>query len=129
VPVQPRVVCGTLARVQQGLAACGWQLTTACIARLNLSRRQPVAAVGRRVPPLGKHEAGLRQPLMLSQVYDHFCLPHTSWRQPLPTHGTGSAKRGQAQTPALAAGLTDHIWTRREGLLFWVPPWPPPAGL
>jgi hypothetical protein len=50
-----------------------------------------------------------------------------SLRQPLPTHGTGSAKRWQVQTPAMAAGLTDHVWTLREVLLFRVPPWPQPA--
>jgi hypothetical protein len=26
----------------------------------------------------------------------------------------------------MAAGLTDHVWTLREGLLFRVPPWPQP---
>jgi len=59
--------------------------------------------------------------------------PHASVRQPLPqplpTHGTGSAKRWQPQTPAMAAGLTDHVWTLREVLLFRVPPWPQPAGV
>jgi IS1 family transposase len=129
VQVQHRVVFGTLDRVKQVLAACGWQINTAFIERLNLSIRQHVAAVGRRVTTLCKHEAGLRQQLMLYQVYYNFCLPHTSLRQPLPTHGTGSAKRWQAQTPAMAAGLTDHIWTLREVLLFRVPPWPQPAGL
>jgi hypothetical protein len=62
-----------------------------------------------------------------------FCLPHASLRLPLPqsapTHGNGSAKRWQPQTPAMAAGLTDHVWTLREVLLFRVPPWPQPAGL
>jgi hypothetical protein len=24
----------------------------------------------------------------------------------------------------MAAGLTDHIWTLQEGLLYRVPPWP-----
>src|SRR6266516_719580 len=82
--------------------------------RVNLSRRQHVAAGGRRVTTLCKHEAGLRQPLMLYQVYYNFCLPHVSLRQPLPqpepTHGSGSAKRWQSQTPARAVGLTDHVW-------------------
>jgi hypothetical protein len=32
-------------------------------------------------------------------------------------------------TPAMAAGLTDHVWTLRGVLLFRVPPWPQPAGL
>jgi len=46
-----------------------------------------------------------------------------------PTHGSGSAKRWRLQTPAMAAGLTDHVWTLREVLLFRVPPWPQPAGV
>jgi len=60
-----RVVFGTLERVTEVLAACGWQINTAFIERLNLSIRQHVAAVGRRVTTLCKHEAGLRQQLML----------------------------------------------------------------
>ena len=92
-----------------------------------------MAAVGRRVPTLCKHEAGVRQPLTLYQVYYNFCLPHASLRLPLPqpesTHGSGSAQRWQPRTPAMAAGLTDHVWTLREVLLFRVPPWPQPAGV
>jgi hypothetical protein len=41
----------------------------------------------------------------------------------------GSAKRWQSRTPAMAAGLTDHVWARREVLLYRVPPWPQPQGL
>jgi len=48
---------------------------------------------------------------------------------PLPTNGTGSATQWQPRTPAMAAGLTDHVWTLREVLLFRVPPWPQPAGV
>ncbi len=92
-----------------------------------------VAAVGRRVSTLCKHEAGLRQQLALYHVYHNFCLPHASLRQPLsqprPTQGHGSAKTWQPRTPAMAAGLTDHVWTLREVLLFRVPPWPQPAGM
>jgi IS1 family transposase len=128
-----RVVFGTLERVTEVLAACGWQINTAFIERLNLSIRQHVAAVGRRVTTLCKHEAGLRQQLVLYQVYYNFCLPHTSLRLPLPhpepTNGKGSAKTWRPRTPAMAAGLTDHVWTLREVLLFRVPPWPQPVGM
>jgi hypothetical protein len=90
-----------------------------------------LAAVGRRVTTLCKGEDGLHQQLALYHVYHNFCLPHTSLRQPVPqpepTRGTGSAKRWQPRTPAMAAGLTDHVWTLREVLLFRVPPWPQPA--
>src|SRR6266851_2046301 len=132
VRVRHRVVFGTLEAVQQVLAACGWQINTEFIERVNLSIRRHVAAVGRRVMTLCKHEAGLRQQLALYHVYYNFCLPHASLRlllpQPEPTHGSGSAKRWQPRTPAMAAGLTDHVWTLREVLRFRVPPWSQPAG-
>jgi hypothetical protein len=131
VRVSHRVVFGALGAIEQVLAACGWQINTAFVERLNLDIRQHVAAVGRRVATLCKQEAGLRQQLALYHAYHNFCLPHTSLRQPLaqpePTNGTGSAKQWRPCTPAMAAGLTDHVWTLREVLLFRVPPWPQPA--
>src|SRR5207244_11737279 len=112
-------------------AARGGQINAAFVGRRNLSRRQHVAAVGRRVTTLCKGEEGLRQQVALYHVYYNFCLPHASLRQPLiqsePTLGSGSVKRWQPRTPAIAAGLTDHVWTLREVLLFRVPPWPQPA--
>ena len=99
VRVSQRVVFGTLEAVEHVLAACGWQIQTAFIERFNLSMRQHVAAVGRRVATLCKGEDGLRQQLVLYHVYYNFCLPHASVRIPYelpePTHGTGSAKRWQ----------------------------------
>jgi IS1 family transposase len=131
VDVQHRVVFGTLEAIKQVLSACGWQINTAFVERLNLTIRQHVAAVGRRVSTLCKGEEGLRQQLTLYHCYYNFCLPHASLRvslpQPLPTHGTGSATQWRPQTPAMAAGLTDRVWTLREVLLFRVPPWPQPA--
>jgi IS1 family transposase len=130
VAVSARVVFGTLAAVKQVLAAHGWQINTAFIERVNLSIRQHVAAVGRRVTTLCKGEVGLRQQLALYQLYYNFCLPHASLRRPLPelapTNGRGSAKRWRPCTPAMAAGLTDHVWTLREVVVFRVPPWPQP---
>jgi IS1 family transposase len=133
VRVRHRVGFGTLGAVQQRLAAHGWQINTAFIERVNLTIRQHVAAVGRRVLTLCKGAAGLHQQLALSQVYYNFCLPHASLRQPLlppePTNGTGAAKTWRPQTPAMAAGLTDHVWPLREVLLYRVPLWPQPASL
>jgi IS1 family transposase len=130
VRVSHRVVFGTLEAVQQVLAACGWQIQTAFVERLHLSLRQRVAAIGRRSATACKGADGLRQQLVLFQVYHNFVLPHTRLRQPLlvpeTTNGSGSAKVGQPWTPAMAAGLTDHIWALREVLRFRVPPWPQP---
>jgi hypothetical protein len=75
----------------------------------------------------------MQQQLTVFHVYHNFVLPHASLRQPLPppvhTNGTGSVKQWRPCTPAMAAGLTDHVWTLREVLLFRVPPWPQPAGV
>jgi IS1 family transposase len=129
--VRHRVVCGTLEAVQQVLAACGWQINTAFVERLNLSIRQHVAAIGRRVTTLCKGEDGLQQQLALYHVYYNFCLPNASVRLPLPqpepTHGSGSAKPWRPRTPAMAAGLTDRVWSLRAVLRFRVPPWPQPV--
>ena len=128
VRVSHRVVFGTLEAVQQVLAACGWQINTAFVERLNLTIRQPVAAIDRRVSTLCQGAEGLAQQLALYHGYDNFCLPHGSVRQPLPqpvpTNGTGSAKPWRPCTPAMAAGLTDHVWSLKEVLLYRVPPWP-----
>ncbi len=130
VRVSHRVVFGTFEAVQQVLAVCGWQINTSFVERLNLTIRQHVAAIGRRVSTLCKGEEGLAQQLALYHGYYNFCLPHRSLRQPLPqpvsTNGTGSAKQWRPGTPAMAAGLTDHGWSLKEVLLYRVPPWPQP---
>jgi IS1 family transposase len=133
VEVKYRVVFGTMEGAKQVLSACGWQINTSFVERLNLDIRQRVAAVGRRVNTLCQGEDGLRQQLVLFQVYFNFCLPHTSLRQPFllpePTNGSGSAKQWRPCTPAMAAGLTDHVWSLQEVLLCRVPPWPQPQVL
>jgi IS1 family transposase len=129
VDVQHRVVFGSLEAVNHILAPLGWHINTAFVERINLTIRQHVAAVGRRVNTLCKGEEGLRQQLALFHVYHNFVLPHASLRQPLPINGTGSVKQWRPCTPAMTAGLTDHVWTLREVLLFRVPPWPQPAGV
>ena len=130
VGVKHRVVFGTQLAIAQALATCGWTINTAFVERLNLDIRQRVAAIGRRVNTLCQGEAGLRDQVALFQVYHNFVLPHASLRQPLlipqPTNGRGSAKVGRPCTPAMAAGLTDHVWSLKEVLLYRVPPWPQP---
>jgi IS1 family transposase/transposase-like protein len=130
VGVKHHVIFGTVETIESILAKRGWKINTAFIERLNLDFRQHVTAIGRRVNTLCKHEAGLRQQLALFQVYHNFVLPHASLRLELADleaiNGTSRAKRWQPRTPAMAAGLTDHVWSLREVLLYRVPPWPQP---
>jgi IS1 family transposase len=128
VGVKHRVVFGTQLAIEQVLARWGWTINTAFIERLNLDIRQCVAAVGRRVNTLCQGAAGVRDQLALFQVYHNFVLPHASLRQPLlvpeATNGRGSAKLWRPCTPAMAAGLTDHVWSLKEVLFYLVQPWP-----
>jgi hypothetical protein len=130
VGVKHHVVFGTLGAIEQILSGGGWKINTAFVERLNLDIRQRVAAVGRRVNTLCQGENGLQQQLAWFHTYHNFVLPHASLRQPLrvleATNGRGSAKVWRPCTPAMAAGLTDHVWTLQEVLLYRVPPWSQP---
>ena len=80
-----------------GVSGLRLAINTAFIERVNLSMRQHVAAVARRVSTLCQGEDGLRQQLAVFQTYLNFCLPHARLRQLLPqpvlTKGSGSAKQ------------------------------------
>jgi hypothetical protein len=127
VEVKRHVVLGTQAMVDQVLSTCGWQINTSMVERLNLSLRQRVSAIRRRSATSCKSATGLAQPLIVFQVYHNFVLPHASLRQPLAEpispNRTGSARTWRPRTPAMAAGLTDHVWSLKEVLLYRVPPW------
>ena len=99
VGVKHQVVFGVRETIESRLAKRGWKINTAFIERLNLDFRQHVAAIGRRVNTLCKHEAGLRQQLALFHVYHNFVLPHASLRLPLSDtiRGMGAVKRWQPE--------------------------------
>ena len=67
-------------RGKQVLSACGGQINTALVERLNLSRRQRVAAIRRRRATSCERAAGWGQPLALVQGYHHFGLPQARLR-------------------------------------------------
>jgi hypothetical protein len=69
VDVQHRVVFGSLEAVNHVLAPLGWHINTAFVERLNLTIRQHVAAVGRRVSTLCKGEDGLLQQVAVFHCY------------------------------------------------------------
>src|SRR5207244_764017 len=73
VDVKHRVVFGALEAVNHVLPLRGWHINTAFVERLNLTIRQPVAAVGRRVSTLCTGEDGL-----LQQVTVFHCYPYSA---------------------------------------------------
>jgi IS1 family transposase len=129
VEVTTEVVYGAPARIAEVLndSPTSKVISTYGVERNNLTIRQHSRRMGRKVNAFSKDREYLKHQLALAFAYYHFVIPHRGLRQrleqPQPTNGTkGSPKKWIERTPAMAAGLTDHIWTMDELLSFRVPP-------
>lgn len=93
-------------------------LNTAYIERLNGTFRSRLAVLGRRTRRSARRMATVSRGMYLVGTVYNFCTTHAS----LPIEG------GRGQTPAMAAGITDHVWSVSELLHYRVPPprWEPP---
>jgi len=119
VEVERRIVDGTPARVEtlRRRSQGDGVINTAYIERLNATFRERLASLTRRGRALARHTWTLQRGMSLVGTVSNFCTPHESL-----------FAVGGTQTPAMAAGITDHGWTVRELLSFPVPPprWTPP---
>jgi transposase-like protein len=123
-----RAVTGTIHRLVHGSVEVfltllwstkGCQvLNTAFIERLNGTFRSRLAVLGRRTRCAARRAASVAQGMYLVGTVYNFCSVHSSL----------TTEAGRPQTPAMAAGITDHVWTVGELLRRRVPPprWEPP---
>jgi IS1 family transposase len=127
VAVTNKVVFGDEASVQQRVTASCVSATinTSFVERENLTLRQHTRRLTRDTNGFSKDHGWLETHLWLVLAYYHLVLPHASLAQaaplPTPTRGTGSPRRWLPVTPAMAAGITDHVWTTTELLSYRVP--------
>lgn len=101
-------------------------INTAYIERLNATFRSRITALVRRGRALARQMGTLHHAMYLVGTVYNFCTYHKSLRVPLYLpHGR---RRWLRRTPAIAAGITNHLWTVEELLSFRVPPprWKPP---
>jgi IS1 family transposase/transposase-like protein len=129
VNVTTRIVYGSEHQVIAALKASPVSRTinTYGVERNNLTIRQHSRRMGRKVNAFSKERDYLEHQLTLAFAYYHFVRPHRGLRQqlpePIPTKGPhASYKKWKPVTPAMAAGLTDHVWSMDELLSFRVPP-------
>lgn len=101
-------------------------INTAFIERLNATFRQRLNSLARKTRTLVRKAETLEAGMYLVGCLYNFCDPHHSLRLKLSVGSFGY--RWVQRTPALAAGLTDHIWTPTEWFNFKVPlpRWEPP---
>ena len=129
VQVTTRIVYGSEQQVSAALQASPVSTTinTYAVERNNLTIRQHSRRMGRKVNAFSKERDYLEHQLTVAFAYYHFVRPHRGLRQrlpePQPTKGPrASYKKWKPVTPAMAAGLTDHVWSMDELLSFRVPP-------
>lgn len=129
VEVKNKVIFGQTDEIVTQLAASPVSTTinTSFIERDNLTQRQSNRRLTRRTNGYSKEMDWLEKQLWLSLAYYHLVLPHHSLRRPLlmpeATRGTGSPRLWEPVTPAMEAGMTDHVWTTTELLSYRVPAW------
>jgi len=111
VGIQQRFVQGTKDTLGSLLPE-GFILSTASIERLNATFRARLCCLVRRGRALGRKPPRLTCAIYLLGCVYNFCTPHQSLSQ----EGT--------RTPAMAAGLTEHVWSVGELLFYRIAPPP-----
>jgi IS1 family transposase len=127
ISVTSKVVFGDRTTVQQRLSASmtSVSVNTSFVERENLTLRQHNRRLTRKTNAYSKELSWLEKQLWLSLAYYHFVLPHESLRarlsEPEITRGIGTMRQWTPVTPAMAAGMTDHVWSMGELLSYRVP--------
>jgi hypothetical protein len=118
VEITRQMAHGLLEQAEQWLQFSGGGnvLNTACIERLNATLRQRLASLTRKSRHAAWRLQALHMGMYLIGCTYNFCVAHQELSQ---------AKHwGRACTPAMASGLTDHVWSLCELLRYKVAPSP-----
>ncbi len=115
VEVHRRIIFGTAQEIAAIITAdgCGSSVNTAYVERNNLTMRQNVGRLVRKTLSFSKSEYYLQRHIELEDAIYNFVKPHLSLRQRLRGN-KHKGRKWEERTPAMAAGLTDHIWTIEE---------------
>jgi IS1 family transposase len=125
--IKRKIVFGDAKQIDGKEAASKQSITinTSFVSLHNRTLREHNRRLTRKTTGFSKELLGLEKQLWLSLAYYHLCLPHTSLREalqnPESTRGCGQRSKWRKVTPAMAAGITDHVWTISELLGYRVP--------
>jgi hypothetical protein len=118
VEVRRRIIFGTESKITRILGP--QQINTAYVERDNLTSRQSNGRLVRKTLSHSKKNYYLQRHIDLEDAVFNFARPHQSLRRRLSRPVDG--RKWQQRTPAMVAGLTDHVWTLEELLSFRLPP-------
>jgi len=91
------------------------QINTAYIERDNLTLRQELHRLARKTLGFSKNRRELQSALDFIDAHDNFVKPHGALRLRAPSKGN---QVWTPQTPAMAAGISNHIWALEELLCY-----------
>ena len=119
VEVRRRIIFGQEGDIEIILKAsgCGSQINTAYVERNNLTMRQNVGRLVRKALSFSKSVYYLQRHIDLEDAVYNFVKPHRSLRRPM-RKSKAQRRKWEQRTPAMAAGLTDHVWSMEELLEF-----------
>jgi hypothetical protein len=118
IEVVQRVVFGDPEEVLRLLGAeSGGKINTAYIERFNLTIRNSLARFIRKGMNCSKLLLMHTHDIDFFQAWYNFVKPHQSLRIEVNL----DRKRWMQRTPAMAEGITDHVWSLKELLIFRVP--------
>jgi IS1 family transposase len=102
----------------------GQILNTSYIERFNGTMRERLATLTRKCRHAAQRLQALETGMYLIGSTYNFCCYHQQLSKPL----VAGALQSQRRTPAMASGLTDHLWSLSELLKYKVapPPWVEP---
>ncbi len=123
VEVRRHILLGTEADIVQILQAdgCGSQINTSYVERDNLTSRQSNGRLVRKTLSHSKKKEFLHRHIDLEDAFFNFVRPHSALKIKLARPGP-HGRRWKQRTPAMAAGLTDHVWSLEELLAYRLPP-------
>lgn len=90
-------------------------ISTAYIERHNLNLRHENRRLTRKTIAFSKKVEGLHAQMTVYQAYFNLVRPH--WGLRVRISGN-NLRKWQSNSPAIAAGLTDHIWSLKELLSY-----------
>ena len=126
--VLERIACGTVKQVKILLKQTQHTATAHVnyIERLNGTFRSRISGLVRQGRSLAGDLRTLEHAMFLVGGVYNFCTPHQSLR--LVLYLPDGGQRWVKRTPAMAADITEHIWTVKELVSYQVPPppWQPP---
>lgn len=107
--ITSRILCGA-----ERFAKLGLTISTSLLECVNLTFRQALAPLVRKTLSFSKERTHLDQQTRFFHAFYNFARPQMSLREKIADSTSRFEQKYLLKTPAMVAGIADHIWSFRE---------------